>query len=152
MPTTLSNGSTITSIPTTVFETDGKTVKTRNYGFYLKKTYTDKDHTELSSCELRFQRVREWSTDDGITEDEAKKRNTPTAERAYLQLRQELMAVQSMAMSRTTDSQRKQKIPAVLSSTACSSTSTTRRQPSTISLRERLKFRTTISTRSPASV
>lgn len=86
MPTTLSNGSTITSIPTTVFETDGKTVKTRNYGFYLKKTYTDKDHTELSSCELRFQRVREWSTDDGITEDEAKKRNTPTAERAYLQL------------------------------------------------------------------
>lgn len=86
MPTTLSDGTTITSIPTTVFTEDDKTVKARNYGFYLKKTYTDKDHTTLSSCELRFQRVREWSTADGITEDETKKRNTPTAERAYLQL------------------------------------------------------------------
>lgn len=85
MPTTQPDGNTITSVPTTVRNDDG-TVKARNYGFYLKKTYTDKDHTTLSSCELRFQRVREWSTADGITEDETKKRNTPTAERAYLQL------------------------------------------------------------------
>lgn len=86
LPTIQSNGDTIKSIPTTVFEEDGKTVKARNYGFYLKKIYTSRDHTTLKSNELRFQRVREWSTADNITAEEAARRNKPTGERAYLQL------------------------------------------------------------------
>ncbi|MDD6553715.1 MAG: hypothetical protein PUF37_09065 [Prevotellaceae bacterium] len=86
MPTTQSDGTTISSIPTTVFEDDGTTVKARNYGFYLKKTYEDTDHKTIKSDGLYFMRVRNWSTADNITEAEATKRNTPTAERAYLQL------------------------------------------------------------------
>lgn len=84
-PTTQEDGTTISSIPTTVMNDDG-TVKARNYGFYLKSVYKDDARTTIDTCYVYFMRVRTWTTDDKITQEEATKRNTPTAERAYLSL------------------------------------------------------------------
>lgn len=90
LPTTIVGG-TVGSIPTTVFENNATSVnvKARNYNFTLLKTYKDdtsRDNSNVLACELAFRRVRTYTTADGLTEKEVKLYNTPTADRAYLQL------------------------------------------------------------------